>query len=219
MARPRAVDYDDKRNAILSASARAFADTGFDGASMSQIALACGVSKALLYHYYTNKEQLLFDVIEAHLEELVAAVREVDAGPDPEDRLVRLCTVILEAYRDADAEHKVQINNLSRLPADKQDILKRMERDLVDVFAEALAHGLPIVGCAGGAVPEVVPETAGMLVPPGDVAGIADALRLLLSGPERRRAMGEVAYAAGQKLPSWRESAGTLSHILTRAMA
>lgn len=143
MARPRAVDYDDKRNAILSASARAFADTGFDGASMSQIALACGVSKALLYHYYTNKEQLLFDVIEAHLEDLVAAVREVERSPDPEDRLVRLCAVILEAYRDADAEHKVQINNLSRLPADKQDILKRMERDLVDVFAEALAEANP----------------------------------------------------------------------------
>ncbi|WP_370193756.1 glycosyltransferase, partial [Aurantimonas coralicida] len=66
---------------------------------------------------------------------------------------------------------------------------------------------------------EVVPETAGMLVPPGDVAGIADALRLLLSGPERRRATGDAAYAAGQVLPSWRESAGTLSHILTRAMA
>jgi TetR/AcrR family transcriptional regulator len=143
MARPRAVDYDDKRNAILSASARAFADTGFDGASMSQIALACGVSKALLYHYYTNKEQLLFDVIEAHLEDLVAAVREVDRSTSPEDRLVRLCVVILEAYRDADAEHKVQINNLGRLPADKQDILKRMERDLVAVFAEALAEANP----------------------------------------------------------------------------
>ncbi|MCD1644851.1 glycosyltransferase family 4 protein [Aurantimonas coralicida] len=87
------------------------------------------------------------------------------------------------------------------------------------VFAEALAHGLPIVGCAGGAVPEVVPEAAGILVPPGDVTGIADALRLLSSQPERRRAMGEAAYAAGQALPSWRQSAGTLSRILTRAMA
>ena len=163
MARPRAVDYDDKRNAILSASARAFADTGFDGASMSQIALACGVSKALLYHYYTNKEQLLFDVIEAHLEDLVAAVREVERGNAPEDRLVRLCTVILEAYRDADAEHKVQINNLSRLPADKQDILKKMERDLVDVFAEALAEANPDLAANPRLLKPVTMSLFGML--------------------------------------------------------
>lgn len=163
MARPRAVDYDDKRNAILSASARAFADTGFDGASMSQIALACGVSKALLYHYYTNKEQLLFDVIEAHLEDLVAAAREVERGNAPEDRLVRLCTVILEAYRDADAEHKVQINNLSRLPADKQDILKKMERDLVDVFAEALAEANPDLAANPRLLKPVTMSLFGML--------------------------------------------------------
>ena len=87
------------------------------------------------------------------------------------------------------------------------------------VFAEAMAHGLPVVGCAGGAVPEVVPEAAGMLIPPGDVGGIADALRLLLSQPERRRAMRDAAYAVGQALPSWRQSAGTLSQILTKAMA
>ncbi|MEW5421897.1 TetR/AcrR family transcriptional regulator [Amorphus sp. 3PC139-8] len=143
MARPRAVDYDDKRNAILSAAAQAFAETGFDGASMNQIALSCGFSKALLYHYYANKEQLLFDVIEAHLQDLVAAVSAVPDTGNPEQRLVGLCTAILEAYRDADAEHKVQINNLGRLPADKQDALKQMERQLVDVFAGAISAANP----------------------------------------------------------------------------
>jgi len=163
MARPRAVDYDDKRNAILAAAAQAFADTGFDGASMSQIALACGVSKALLYHYYANKEQLLFDVIEAHLEDLVGAVEDVNASGNPEERLVGLCTVILEAYRDADAEHKVQINNLSRLPADKQDALKAMERRLVDVFAEALAAANPDLATRRHLLKPVTMSLFGML--------------------------------------------------------
>lgn len=163
MARPRAVDYDDKRNAILSAAAQAFADTGFDGASMSQIALACGVSKALLYHYYANKEQLLFDVIEAHLEDLVASVEEVGSANDPERRLVDLCIVILEAYRDADAEHKVQINNLSRLPADKQDVLKAMERRLVEVFAEALAAANPDLAARSHLLKPVTMSLFGML--------------------------------------------------------
>lgn len=163
MARPRAVDYDDKRNAILAAAAQAFADTGFDGASMNQIALACGVSKALLYHYYANKEQLLFDVIEAHLEDLVAAVTAVPKDGDPEARLVRLCVAILEGYRDADAEHKVQINNLSRLPADKQDALKAMERTLVDAFAEAIVTTNPELGRDNRLLKPVTMSLFGML--------------------------------------------------------
>ncbi|MCG8360388.1 MAG: TetR/AcrR family transcriptional regulator, partial [Kiloniellales bacterium] len=68
MARTRATDYDDKRRAILSRAARLFADDGFDRVSMASIAADCGVSKALLYHYYESKDALLFDVIGEHLE-------------------------------------------------------------------------------------------------------------------------------------------------------
>jgi AcrR family transcriptional regulator len=73
MARPIAADHDEKRRAILKAAARLFASQGFDRASMAEIALACRVSKALLYHYYASKDQLLFDIIRAHLDDLVAA--------------------------------------------------------------------------------------------------------------------------------------------------
>jgi TetR/AcrR family transcriptional regulator len=50
MARPRAADHDDKRQAILAAAATLFAEHGYDGTAMAEVARACGVSKALLYH-------------------------------------------------------------------------------------------------------------------------------------------------------------------------
>jgi TetR/AcrR family transcriptional regulator len=144
MARTRANDYDEKRRAILDRSAELFAEHGYDRASMSKIAEACGVSKANLYHYYRDKEELLFDVIRFHLEELLEVVEAADR-PDlePSERLRDLIAALLEAYRDADAQHNVQINGLRLLPADRQAELKAMERELVRIFSDAVAGVAP----------------------------------------------------------------------------
>ncbi|WP_404287461.1 TetR/AcrR family transcriptional regulator [Microvirga sp. RSM25] len=144
MARTRATDYDDKRRAILDRSAELFAEHGYDRASMSKIAEACGVSKANLYHYYKDKEELLFDVIRFHLEELLEVVEAADNSDlSPADRLKELVAALLEAYRDADAQHNVQINGMRLLSADRQGELKAVERELVKIFSEAVAGVAP----------------------------------------------------------------------------
>jgi phosphatidylinositol alpha-1,6-mannosyltransferase len=62
------------------------------------------------------------------------------------------------------------------------------------VFLEAMAAGLPIVACQAGAVPEVVVD-CGILLPPRDVASLADALGRLLGDEAERRRLG----SAGQR--------------------
>ncbi len=139
MARPRAADHDLKRRAILNRCARLFAERGYARTSMSEIASACGSSKALLYHYYENKERLLFDLLEDHFIKLEEAVNAADApGAPPVVRLRGLIAALLAAYEGADALHKVQINELSALPVPRQQELKAYERRLVDLFASAL---------------------------------------------------------------------------------
>lgn len=139
MARTRARDYDDKRDALLHTAAIAFARDGYDRASMAGLAAECGVSKALLYHYYASKEALLFAIIQNHLGELVDAVDQADR-PDapPEARLEGLVAALLDAYRDADAEHRVQVGALRLLPEAEQEALKALERRLVEKFADAV---------------------------------------------------------------------------------
>jgi TetR/AcrR family transcriptional regulator len=136
VARTRAKDHDAKRAEIMNVAARTFADAGYHGASMNALAQECGVSKALIYHYYSSKEALLFDIIESHLSDLIAEVEAVDdPAAEPRERLGRLVIALLDAYRDADAEHKVQINAMSALPPDDQVKLRELERRLVALFS------------------------------------------------------------------------------------
>ncbi len=70
-------------------------------------------------------------------------------------------------------------------------------------FAEALAHGVPVVATAAGAIVETVPEGAGILVAPGDAAALASALRQIVSDGDLRHRLAAGAVRAGAALPDW----------------
>lgn len=163
MARPRAADYDGKRKMILERSAKLFAKNGYDRTSMAEVAAACRVSKALLYHYYVNKDELLFDILKSHLEDLIGAVRAVDEKLPARERLRALVGALLGAYKDADHQHKIQINELSKLAAAKRQQLVTLERELVRIFSDAIGRVNETVGASPQLLKPVTMSLFGML--------------------------------------------------------
>jgi len=83
-------------------------------------------------------------------------------------------------------------------------------------FAEALAHGLPVVGSGDGAVRETVPESAGLIVPVGDVAALAGALARIIANSALRAALAEGAHGAAAHLPDWPMAAREFAAALAR---
>ncbi len=86
------------------------------------------------------------------------------------------------------------------------------------VFSEALARGLPIVACAGGAVAEAVGD-AGLLADPGDANGLARHLRAILSDQALRRRLGARSRQARARQRSWDDVAAGLADVLAGEMS
>jgi glycosyltransferase involved in cell wall biosynthesis len=84
-------------------------------------------------------------------------------------------------------------------------------------FAEAMAHGLPVVASGEGAVRDTVPASAGFVCVAGDMAAFAEALRVLLSNTALRKEKAEGAWRLGQTLPDWAHTADTIAHVLKQA--
>jgi len=65
---------------------------------------------------------------------------------------------------------------------------------LPNALLEAMACGRPVVGARAGGIPDVLRDgREGLLVEPGDAAGLARALGALLDGPARAAALGDAA--------------------------
>lgn len=82
------------------------------------------------------------------------------------------------------------------------------------VYAEALAAGLPVIATDTGAIPSVVPASAGLLVPPDNVPALTDALRQVLTDANLRQRLQTGAQDAAANLPTWEDAALCVAQLL-----
>lgn len=171
MARPRAATYEEQRAQILKAAAQVFARKGYTAATMNEVAAASGVSKATLYHYFSDKHALLEDIVRSHvarLEQLAAqetaarsaagvsqgglASRQARLGclsttsgapTAAEANLRSLIRRFMQAYADAQSEHRVLTEDVKFLDERARNAVLDGQRRVVDAFAQGIAACRP----------------------------------------------------------------------------
>lgn len=117
-----------------------FAERGFAGASMSDLARRCGVSKALIYHYYESKEDILFDIADRYTGELLRIAEEVVAkSEEASDKFERLIHAFMRQYESSQAHHRVLVQDVKFLTGEQSAVIRHRQRAIVQMFADTIA--------------------------------------------------------------------------------
>ena len=99
-ARTDSASYEDRRRQILRAATRVFAQSGYTGTRVSDIAREAGIAYGLVYHYFENKEAILNSLFQENWGLTLKVVQDVhDQGGTLREKLSVIAGFLMEAWR------------------------------------------------------------------------------------------------------------------------
>ena len=134
----------DLRQQILITAKNLFIQQGYHGLSMRQIAEALGVSKAALYYYFRDKEELLLAILDSYLDEMEAALQRIQQEQIGARQQIRaLVDLILLQPADQRAVIRLSSQEMSQLslPA-RQAFDRAYHRKFLDRIRSILSEGM-----------------------------------------------------------------------------
>jgi glycosyltransferase involved in cell wall biosynthesis len=95
-------------------------------------------------------------------------------------------------------------------------VLASLQETYGMAVAEAVARGLPVVGTRTGAIPDLVGQDAGLLVPAGNIDALAEALARVIGDASLRSRLADGAKRVRERLRSWEQAIDEMTVALGR---
>lgn len=124
------------REVILRAALEVFAQYGFRGATLDQIAGEAGLSKPNLLYYFPSKEAIHDELLQGLLETWLDPLRALDAEGDPLDEILAYVRRKLELARDYPRESRLFANEILQ---GAPRLLPYLESDLRELVEQSAA--------------------------------------------------------------------------------
>lgn len=138
-AAPFADRLAGRREQIFVAAAHLFLEKGFAATSMSEIAAAVGITKAGLYHFIENKEELLYTLMTFAMDLLVEdVVQPARMISDPLDRLALIVRNHLYNVSRSVEIVTITMNEPAGLTPERRAEIRRRKRDYYDFVRDTL---------------------------------------------------------------------------------
>src|SRR3954447_20902203 len=97
--------YERRRQDVVAAAARTFAERGFHATSMQDLVEATGLTAGGLYHYIGSKDRLLVRICDQLMEPLLERVEGIVAAGGPADHQLREIVRAWTAHVEANRHH------------------------------------------------------------------------------------------------------------------
>jgi len=142
----------DRRAAIRDEAARIFAERGYNGSSLQEVADAMGFTKAAVYYYYPSKEALLFDILTYADEQVMEVLRAKTGWSDPFDQVERIVVAHVSWYLHHPDIARVAFRDWSELSGEWLAIQVERRRRYSHVLRDAIERC-----AAAGLLPPAAP--------------------------------------------------------------
>jgi AcrR family transcriptional regulator len=138
------VRFERKRDEIVAAAARVFAERGFEATTVDDLVEATGLQRGGLYHYISNKTELLAEIHRRLIEPLLAEVERIEIEPhDPATTVRLIAHALAHNLRDYHNEVIVFLHEWRTVRDDAAwEDIRRARRDLEHVIERALRRGV-----------------------------------------------------------------------------
>jgi TetR/AcrR family transcriptional regulator, fatty acid metabolism regulator protein len=162
----------EKRRAILHAAVRVFAERGYHGCRIADVARAAGVAYGLVYHYFRNKDELLESVFAEQWSILINALKAIHEGPgSASDKIGGVCRFVMDVFKTAPSAVRVLILEVTRTPnALRAGSTPQTFSDALRILADIVAQG------------QRTGELRGDVEPLMAAAGVLGTLEMTLTG-------------------------------------
>jgi AcrR family transcriptional regulator len=132
------------RRCILEAAQRLFAAHGYHGASIRDIAQACGISNAALYYHFGSKQTLYFEVLGEYIAAVVSRLQEADTGDGTcRNRLARVALAYARTILESENLLQTLLRDAAEFDqADVVRVLSELSGQIPATIAAILEDGI-----------------------------------------------------------------------------
>lgn len=188
---PRPVEHKDaaRRREILRAATKLFAEQGYRETNLNQIAVELGFRRQAVYHYFSAKDEILYELIAQAGEAMISTSQPIfDADLEPDATLTEIVRNHVRVVLGQPDTFRVQFAELNKLGGERAETLRKGMLEYVQRVADVIAAGQ-----RAGAFVTAHPMTQALLL-----VGMCNGTTQWYEGARSRSSIDEVADQAAR---------------------